>query len=499
VIRRLRGMHAAAGPPMKTNDVRAWHVLSVAGALRELVTDPARGLERAEALRRREHFGANELPTARPRSLLTTMLAQLTSPLIYLLLAASGIALVLGHRSDALVIAIVVVLNAVIGAYQEGRAERALEALRQLTVVRARVLREGRVEELPGRELVPGDLILVEGGDAVPADARLVEATALQATEAALTGESLPVLKHVRPLVDATPLAERSNMLFTGTYVAAGRGLAVVTATGLASEVGAIAALAQNARSGSTPLELRIASFGRSMVKAAVTLFALVVAIGLLRDIPPSELAMLAISQLVGMVPEGLPVAMTIALAVGVQRMARRNVIVRRLTAVETLGSTTLICTDKTGTLTRNEMTVTSIVPASGRSIAVPGGDLPQQSSADDDEFRALLEAAVLCNDAQLRFEDGTPVAVGDPTELALLALAMKRGQSWETLRAAQPRTRELPFDSATKLMARTPDACAHQGGARRGDRPRRQPWGDVRACRAVGGRGAPRPRIRRG
>ncbi len=440
----------------------AWHALDGPRLLVELGSDAVRGLDEREVLRRRAHAGPNELGTAPRRSGLETLLAQFKSPLIYLLLVSAVIALALGHVGDAVVIAVVVGLNAVIGAFQEGRAERALEALRSLTVMRARVVREGCIRDLPARELVPGDLIALEAGDAVPADARLIDVAALQASEAALTGESLAVAKQNGALPVETPLAERSNMVFTGTYITAGRGRALVTVTGARSEVGTIAALAQRASGGQTPLEQRVAQFGRTLVKAAAALLVLVVGVGLLRGVPLAEIAMLGISQVVGMIPEGLPVAMTIALAVGVQRMARRKVVVRRLTAVETLGSTTVICTDKTGTLTRNEMMVTELVTAGGRAFTVTGdgyrpeGEIREHGDPApiDSALRALLEAAVLCNDAELRMERDAPVAVGDPTELALLAVAMKGGISWQALRSEQPRVGEIPFDPIAKLMA---------------------------------------------
>jgi Ca2+-transporting ATPase len=315
-------------------------------------------------------------------------------------------------------------------------------------------------------ELVPGDIVLLAAGDAIAADARLIEAAQLQVAEAALTGESVPVSKSVTPVAAAMGLADRHCMVYSGTYATAGRARAVVVATGVHTEVGRIAGLTEGAEEPKTPLELRLEGFGRALVVAALGLFVLVVLLGLWRELPLSQVLMVAISQMVSMVPEGLPVAMTIALAVGMQRMAERGAIIRRLSAVETLGSTTVICSDKTGTLTRNEMTAVALWLPGGRRIAVegisyaPAGTLLEDGravTADDTAVRELLLAAALCNDASLlppEDERGAWSVLGDPTEGALLVLAQKAGMDLASLRAAAPREAELPFDSDTKLMA---------------------------------------------
>ena len=446
---------------------RRWHELHGAEAVEAIASDAAGGLSAAESRRRLERFGPNALPEPERRSLLSIFLGQFKSPLIYLLLAAAGIALALGHLTDAVVIFVVVLLNALIGTIQEGRAERSLAALRKLATHPARVVRAGEEQIVAARELVPGDILLLEAGDAVGADARLLHGAALQIAEAALTGESVPVAKHLLPLAPDTPLADRRNMVYAGTHVTAGRARAVVVATGPATEIGRIAALAESAQEPETPLELRVAQFGRYVIVAAVAIFVVVNAVGLLRDLPFGEIVMIAISQVVGMIPEGLPVAMTIALAVGVQRMARRRTLVRRLAAVETLGSTTVICSDKTGTLTRNEMTVTALCLPDGRELAVTGtGHEPSGTfreggreidPAREEGLRALLEAGVLCNDADLRGPEETEPrwkAIGDPTEVALLTLAIKGGILPGELRARLPRRAEIPFDPNAKLMA---------------------------------------------
>jgi Ca2+-transporting ATPase len=453
------------GPPRQENP---WHALRAEEAVAALDTDRLHGLSSAEAVARRERFGANALPERRRSSLAAVFLRQFESPLIYLLLVAAGIAVAVGETSDAVVIFVVVLLNAVIGALQEGRAQRSLEALRRLTGHTGRVLRGGQEQVIAARDVVPGDILLLSAGDAVSADARIIGGAALQIAEAALTGESLPVAKHARVLEDDTPLADRRNMVFAGTHVTAGRARAVVVATGLATEVGHIAALASGAQEPQTPLERRIDQFGRHVIVAGGAVFVLVIGLGLLRGMPFAHMFMIGVSTLVGMIPEGLPVAMTIALAVGVQRMARRRALVRRLSAVETLGSTTVICTDKTGTLTRNEMTVISVHLPPGRAVSVSGAGYAPEGrlletdgrvlrAGDDEALRCLLEAAVLCNDAQLHGpgpDDPRWMPVGDPTEVALLTAARKAGIDPVDVRARFARRAEIPFDADAQMMA---------------------------------------------
>ncbi len=443
-----------------------WHALAAAEALQRLGTDPAQGLDAATVQQRRTTHGANALPKSPPKPLWRTFARQFKSPLIYILFVAAVLAVALGHRGDAAVILAVVLVNALIGSYQEGRAERSMAALRRLSALHVRVLRAGREEVAEALELVPGDIVLLAAGDAIAADARLIEEAQLQVAEAALTGESVPVSKSVAPVSEALGLADRHNMVYSGTYATAGRARAVVVATGVHTEVGRIAGLTEGAEEPQTPLELRLEGFGRALVVAALGLFVLVVLLGLWRELPLAQVLMVAISQMVSMVPEGLPVAMTIALAVGMQRMAARGAIIRRLSAVETLGSTTVICSDKTGTLTRNEMTVVALWLPSERRITVEGigytptGTLQEDGRAVDARepaVRDLLQAAALCNDAGLlppEEERDAWSVLGDPTEGALLVLAAKAGIDLETLRAGTPREAELPFDSDTKLMA---------------------------------------------
>ncbi len=465
----------ATAPPFDDGEIDApdapWHALPCEDALHWLGVDVRRGLSTAQAQARLARFGANALSEAPPPALWRTFARQFKSPLIYILFVAAALSVTLGHFGDAGVIVAVVIANALIGTLQEGRAERSMAALRKLASLQVRVLRDGSEQLLAAGELVRGDILLLAAGDAVGADARLIEQAQLQVAEAALTGESVPVAKTAGPLAQATGLADRRNMLFSGTYVTAGRGVAAVVATGGHTEVGRIAHLTQTAAEPPTPLEQRIARFGRLLVVAAVVLFVAVVGLGLWRQMPFDAVLMVAISQMVSMVPEGLPVAMTIALAVGMQRMAGRGAIVRRLSAVETLGSTSVICSDKTGTLTRNEMTVTSLwLPHAqagrGREIDVegsgyaPSGRLTEGGRpvpADDPALGLLMRAAVLCNDSSLLPPEGDRGewgVLGDPTEGALVVAAAKAGIDVDSLRRDAPRETELPFDSDRQLMA---------------------------------------------
>ncbi|MEQ1807917.1 MAG: HAD-IC family P-type ATPase, partial [Burkholderiaceae bacterium] len=449
------------------SETTPWHALDAATVVRQLASDAASGLSaQAVALRSANH-GPNALREARKRSAVRVFLRQFKSPLIYILFIAAVLSAAMGHAGDSGVILGVVIVNALVGAYQEGRAERSMAALRRLSALQVRVVRAGQEQPIPARELVPGDILLLSAGDAVGADARLLAAAALGAAEAALTGESLPVAKGLAALPEATGLADRRNMVFSGTYITAGRGRAVVTATGTHTEVGRIARLTETAEEPKTPLELRIAHFGRYLVGGSLLLFGAVMLLGVLRGLALAEVTMVAISQMVSMVPEGLPVAMTIALAVGMQRMAGRGAIIRRLSAVETLGSITVICSDKTGTLTRNQMTVSALWLPDGRCVDIDGvGYAPHGTlsaagvaiGSQDSAVAALLQAAVLCNDAELvapLADEAAPWGVlGDPTEAALLVAATKAGIDVQALRRRMPRQSEIPFDPDLKMMA---------------------------------------------
>ena len=394
-------------------------------------SDPASGLNQAEAARRLAAVGPNQITSEPPPSPWRLLLAQFNSPVIGLLAGAAVVSGALGEWIDALAIGAIVILNGLIGFFLDYRAENALRALRDMTAPHARVRREGHVREIPAAEVVPGDLLVLEAGDVVAADARLIEAHVLTVNEAALTGESLPVDKSTRPVASDAPLAERRDTVFMGTAVSTGSALAEVTATGMDTELGRIAHLLTTAQEQATPLQTRLARVSRTLLALCLTIVALVALLGWLRGQPVFEVFMAAVSLAVAAVPEGLPAVVTIALALGVQRMAGRHVLVRRLSAVETLGCATVICTDKTGTLTTGAMAV--------RELWGP-------------DHRQLLEAAAAVCDAELA-ADGRG-GVGDPTEIAILAAAAARGIHREAIERARPRTVVHPFDADRKRMS---------------------------------------------
>ncbi|MFL5344111.1 MAG: cation-translocating P-type ATPase [Hyalangium sp.] len=391
----------------------------------------AQGLDTEEAARRLREYGPNEIHRAAARPRWRVFLEQFRSPMIGLLLAACAVSALLGEHADAIAIGTIVVLNAIIGYAQEFKAEQALLALRSLTAPRARVQRDGFPVVLPAAEIVPGDVLLLEAGDVVAADARLAEAHSLATNEAPLTGESVPVDKSTQPVPQDTPLAQRTNQVFLGTAVARGTGLAVVTATGMRTELGHIAHLLASAEETETPLQRRLTRVTKTLLLACVGIVLLVGVLGLLRGMGWLAVLLSSISLAVAAVPEGLPAVVTIALAMGVQRMAARHALVRRLQAVETLGSATVVCTDKTGTLTTGVMKVRELWGA---------------------DEQALLRTAASCSDASLGPEgkEGT----GDPTELALLRAAAERGLRREDLEREHPRVAVQPFDSDRKRMS---------------------------------------------
>ncbi len=407
-----------------------WHAQPEAEVVAALDAG-ADGLTSAEAQARLTRYGPNRLPQAEGPSAARLLFEQVNTPLMWALLASGGLALALGELEDGLVVLAVVILNALIGFAQEYRAGRAIAALAELVAEPARVRRDGGWVEVPVEQVVPGDLLEVAPGDRVAADLRLLYAAALRAHEAALTGESEPVDKGVAAVPADTPLAERRSLLYAGTVVAAGSGRGVTVATGVGTELGRIAGLLGSVEALETPLTRDLARFGRVITGAIAAAAVLLAAIAAVRGFTLADAALAGISLAVAAVPEGLPAVVTIALAVGVRRMARRQAIVRHLPAVETLGSTTVVASDKTGTLTQNRMTVAALWTPSG----------------DD---RELLLAGVLCNDAQPA--DGGPL--GDPTETALMDSARAGGIDVEAARAAHPRLAALPFDATRKLMA---------------------------------------------
>ncbi len=433
-----------------------------------LGVDLKTGLTAAEAQRRQEEYGLNRLRARRGTSALKRFLLQFHQPLIYILLAATGITLALGEYVDAAVIFGVVFVNAVVGYLQETKAEKAIDALAKMVVTEATVRRDGRKQRLPAEQLVPGDVVLLQSGDKVPADLRLFSVRNLQVDEAALTGESVPVEKHADPLAVDTILAERKNQTFAGTLVTYGQAEGAVWATGDRTELGRIATMVSEAVELSTPLTRKIAQFSRVLLFAILGLAAVTFAVGVWRGESLVAMFMAAVALAVAAIPEGLPAAVTITLAIGVSRMARRRAIIRKLPAVETLGSTTVICSDKTGTLTQNQMTVQEIY-AGGHRYEVTGSGYEAQGEIRPRGAAALeqcLTAGMLCNDSELVREAGHVKVQGDPTEAALIVVARKGGLTEGELQARHPRRDVIPFESEHQYMATLHPGVIYMKGA---------------------------------
>jgi magnesium-transporting ATPase (P-type) len=445
-------------------DAPEWHSLPAETALARLGCAPA-GLASADAAARIGSYGRNSLPASAHKSAWRRLLEQFNNLLIYVLLAAAIVTAALGHPVDTAVILGVVVINALIGFIQEGRAEAALEAIRSMISPKASVLREGKRMTIDAAEVVPGDILLIEAGDRVAADARLLKARNLRIDEAILTGESAPVDKQTEPVAQDAPLGDRSSMAFSGTLVTSGQGAGVVIATGSHTELGRISGLLKSVEQLETPLVRQMNAFARQLTFIILGLSAVILGFAVLvRSYPVADAFMAIVGMAVAAIPEGLPAVMTITLAIGVQRMAARNAIIRRLPAVETLGSVSVICSDKTGTLTRNEMTVTTIVlgdeayDVGGVGYAPKGGISLEGREADPLSKPHLAElgrAALLCNDAALRAVGGEHWIVdGDPMEGALVSLGLKLGQDRERVAKDWPRLDEIPFDSSHRFMA---------------------------------------------
>lgn len=445
---------------------REWHTQAMDELEMTLQSNLDRGLAEREAQQRLAKHGSNELPETPPVSALTLLIGQFTSIIIWVLIGAAAISGLLQEWVDAAAILAIVLLNALLGFVQEYRAEESIAALRKLSITMARVIREGEIRSIPARELVPGDLIQIEAGDRVPADSRIVYATGFQTQEASLTGESTPVAKSAEPIPHTeVPLGDRHNMLFMGTIVVSGKGRALVTATGSQTELGKIAALIHReaqAEQEETPLQRRLERLGHTLLWLSLGIVVVVFLLGALRGVYLVTMFLTAVSLAVAAIPEGLPAVVTITLALGVTRMVKRHALIRRLPAVETLGSTTVICSDKTGTLTKNEMTVTTlyqggeIFTVTGEGYA-PDGDIRLDSELTAPTLKpgliALLRASVLCNGADLRLEAFLWKIVGDPTEGALLVVAAKAGLTKNHLEQENLWLGEVPFDSERKKM----------------------------------------------
>ncbi|GAA0846406.1 cation-transporting P-type ATPase [Marinobacter szutsaonensis] len=443
----------------------SWHALTQDELLLKLATD-GEGLSEKESKRRQTEYGPNALPEVRPRSILVRFFSHFRNLLIYVLLAAAAIAAALHHWVDAGVILAVVLVNAAIGFIQEGKAEDALRAIRQMLSAKAMVVRGGRRISIPAEDLVPGDRVMVQSGDKVPADLRLLKVKGLQVQEAALTGESVAVAKSLDPIRPDAVLGDRRNMAYSGTLVTQGQGTGVVVATGIGTEIGRISTMVSRVESLTTPLLQQMDRLAR-WITAAVLLIALLVFVAgiTLRDHTAVEMFMIVVGLAVAAIPEGLPAILTVTLAIGVQRMARRKAIIRRLPVVETLGSVSVIGSDKTGTLTRNEMTVRSVVTVTDSYTVTGTGYDPHgtfehdgQTSepTSDDLLRQTLLGALLCNDSSVEKGEGTNgwQVHGDPMEGALLVAAMKAGMNPEQESKQYPRTDLIPFESEHKFMA---------------------------------------------
>lgn len=428
--------------------------------IEEFHTHPTEGLQEEAVEKKRAEVGENKLEEKESRTVWQAIFDQFKDFLIWILIIASGISIALGETVDGVVILGIVLLNAILGVVQEQRASNALKALQEMASPNAKVIRNGKLTKIPAPELVPGDLVLIEAGDFVPADIRLIESVNLKVQEAALTGESVPIEKDVEKEVqEGASLGDRTNMIFMSTIVTYGRGKGVVTATGMQTEIGNIAAMIGESEEEGTPLQKKLGHFGKILGVLCLLVCAVIFVLGLVRGEELFSIFMTAVSLAVAAIPEGLPAVVTVVLALGMQRMVKRNAIMKRLGAVETLGSTTVICTDKTGTLTQNKMMVVkvfdgdSIWEVTGMGYSTDGQIRKKSGEKTSSEnLEKILQASVLCNDAKL--QEGKDDIIGDPTEGALLVLGAKGGYPYEQMNKQYPRIAEFPFDSDRKLMS---------------------------------------------
>ncbi len=441
-----------------------WHTLSVAETAQRLESDVKRGLSQAEAARRLAEFGPNEISVGQKVSAWAILVEQFKNVLIIILLIATTVSFFLGHGVESIAIGIIVLFAVGLGFIQEFRAERGMEALQRMAAPRAVVIRDGESRSIPSREVVRGDLIILHAGDRIPADARITEAAHLRVEESALTGESTSVNKFTDAIANQTlAVADRKNLVYAGTSIANGRAAGLVIATAMETEFGQVARLYQSIQQGRTPLQENLDRVGKILARTALLIVALIVALGVVRGAELLDMFIFGVALAVAVVPEALPAVVTITLAIGVQRMLRRNALVRKLPAVETLGGVSYICSDKTGTLTRDEMTVRRIV-IGAREYEVSGGGYSPEGEFTrdgarahaDPELIALLEAAALCNDAKLKSEDERWTVLGDPTEGALIVAAAKAGVDQVALDVRRPRIEEIPFTSESRKMHTT-------------------------------------------
>ena len=427
-----------------------WYTLEKEAVEKELSTSLSKGLDDKEAAERLERYGYNEIEQKKRKTIFQMYIDQFKDFMIIILIIAAVISGLLGELTDAVVILMIVILNAVLGVVQENKAEESLAALKRMAAPNAKVLRGSRHDIIPARMLVPGDIVILETGDLVPADIRITKALNLKIQEAALTGESVPVEKDESPLSRKNvPLGDRVNMGYSGSLVTYGRGEGIVVGTGMDTEVGKIAKMIQSVEEVETPLKKRLQILGKALGIAALAICAVIFIVGVAYGKEIFEMFLTSVSLAVAAIPEGLPAIATIVLAIGVQRMVKRNAIVRRLPSVETLGSATVICSDKTGTLTQNKMAVEKLFYNS----RVYRANMDTEPLDYSEHLRLLVTTGVLCNDSKLKETDEGVIALGDPTETALVDLGLKVGINKEQLEAGQPRVDEVPFDSKRKLM----------------------------------------------
>lgn len=433
----------------------SWHSESLENVAKKLDTDVQQGLTSEQATERLEKYGENKLAEKPPRTYFQRFIDQMKDVMIGILIAAAAISFGVsvynslnGQEADwvePIVIILIVLLNAVLGVAQESKAEAALEALKKMSAPLARTLRSGKVEAIPSAQLIPGDIVLLEAGDFVPADCRLVQSASLKSDEAALTGESVPVEKNANAVIkEDASLGDRLNMLYSGCAISYGRGTAIVVETAMKTEMGKIAAMLENEEEGMTPLQEKLAQLGKYLGFLALGICAVIFVIGIIDRLPIMNMFMTAISLAVAAIPEGLPAIVTIVLAIGVQRMVAKNAIIRRLPAVETLGSTSVICSDKTGTLTQNRMTLVK---------AYDGKQLVSLEGKQPEDVQNLIKLGTLCTDGTVEMVDGKEKHIGDPTETAIVAAALRLGMTKPELAVQHPRLGEIPFDSDRKLM----------------------------------------------
>lgn len=443
---------------------KAWHSIEAELVLKELDTDIHNGLTNEEAERRLERYGYNELIEKKKESPLLLLLSQFTNFLVVILLIAAGISAVMGDVVEFIAIMTIVLMAGVLGFVQEYKAEKSLEALKQMAAPTTSVIREGKEEEIPAKELVPGDIVLIRAGDRIPADARLIESMSLQMDEAPLTGESTPVEKNITPFKEDTPVGDRKNMAFFGTTATYGRGKAVVTSTGMKTEFGEIAGMLQEVEKKKTPLQVNLDRTSKFLGIFALILCGLIAVVGIVRGYPVLEMFVWGVALAVAVIPEALPAVVTISLALGVRRMVCRNALIRKLPSVETLGSVSVICSDKTGTLTKDEMTVkklyinNTLIDVSGTGYTpegefyADGKPFPHQQ---DPHLQTLLRISALCNDTELIYHknEGLWEIKGDPTEGALVVVAAKGGIWRNEANSYYRRYNEIPFSSERKRM----------------------------------------------